>query len=506
MRRTLLLMALSSIAALGQALAAPALLNHVQVPERHETQLNFVSMKRIPGAVVTAKVTFEDRQSWIELSYEKMKPAVLFGGDVTSYVLWTVGRDGSFENLGELWIQQDKDKDSLKFSTGLRGFALLVTAEPYYQVKKPSELIITYNAPSTDPRAPSTSFQFADFAPAPRTGFDDLSAVKYDSSNLLDLAQAQKAHELATRLGAPELAPVPLRDAGTALAQSRAMQASGARKGAAEYARRSYALTNEAIKVSLRRIEEREVEAQLNKRRAEVAAMEQRVAEAEKQARTTAEQAEKARAEATQAAAQAESATRNLAKTREEMTAATVEKQRIEAEKTQLQSVMEGLRNEQATLQRSMQALNEEKTLLSGRLQAALSKVADTQQSARGTIVNLPDILFDVNKATLKPEASLVIAKLAGILLIMQDLNLRVEGHTDSTGSAERNMTLSQQRAESVMNFLAGNGIAGERMKAVGYGMDRPAADNATAEGRQKNRRVEIVIAEGEIKEQPPSQ
>ncbi len=492
MRRTLLLVALGFAAALGQALAAPVLLNHVQIPERHEVQLNFVSMKKIPGAVLTAKVTFEDRQSWIEVSFEKMKPAVLFGGDVTSYVLWTVSRDGSFENLGELWIQQDKDKDSLKFSTGLRGFALLVTAEPYYQVQKPSELVITYNAPSTDPRAPSTSFQFADLAAATRTGFDDLSAVKYDSSNLLDLAQAQKAHELAIRLGAQELAPVPLRDAGTALAQSQAMQASGARKGAAEYARRSYGLTNEAIKVTLRRIEEREVEAQLNKRRAEVAAMEQRVADAEKQARTTAEQAE--------------SAMRDLAKTREEMTAATAEKQRIEAEKTQLQSVMEGLRNEQATLQRSMKALNEEKTLLSGRLQAALSKVADTQQSARGTIVNLPDILFDVNKATLKPEASLVIAKLAGILLIMQDLNLRVEGHTDSTGSAERNMTLSQQRAESVMNFLAGNGIAGERMKAVGYGMERPAADNATAAGRQKNRRVEIVIAEGEIKEQPPSQ
>lgn len=506
MRRTVLMAALTVVAAFAQAFAAPALLNHVQVPERHEVQLNFVPMKRIPGAVLTAKVKFEDRQSWIEVTYEKMKPAVLFGGDVTSYVLWTVGRDGSYENLGELWIQQDKDKETLKFSTGLRGFALLLTAEPYYQVKKPSDLVMTYNAPSTDPRAPSTGFEFADFSEAPKTGFDDLSAVKYDSSNLLDLAQAQKARELATRLGASELAPVLLRDAGTALDQARAMQTSGARKGAAEYARRSYAFTNEAIKMTVRRLEEQELEAQLNQRRAEVAAMEQRVAEAEKQAGATAAQAEKARAEAAQAASQAESALRDLARTREEMTSAQTEKQRIEAEKAQLQGIMENLRSEQADLQKSMQALNEEKTLLSGRLQAALSKVADTQQSARGTIVNLPDILFDVNKATLKPEASLVIAKLAGILLIMQDLNLRVEGHTDSTGAADHNMKLSQQRAESVMNFLATNGIAAERMKAVGYGMERPAADNLTAEGRQKNRRVEIVIAEGEVKEQPPSE
>ncbi len=250
MRRSTLLIMFIGLAALGQALGAPVLLNHVQIPERHEVQLNFLPMKRIPGAVMTAKVTFEDRQSWIEVSYEKMKPAVLFGGDITSYVLWTVARDGTYENLGELWIQQDKDKDSLKFSTGLRGFALLVTAEPYYQVKKPSQFVITQNAPSTDPRAASTSFQFADFGEAPKTGFEDLSAVKYDSSNLLDLAQAQKAQELAGRLGAAELAPVLLRDAATALEQSRRMQSSGARKGAGEYARRSYALTNEAIKVT----------------------------------------------------------------------------------------------------------------------------------------------------------------------------------------------------------------------------------------------------------------
>jgi len=159
------------------------------------------------------------------------------------------------------------------------------------------------------------------------------------------------------------------------------------------------------------------------------------------------------------------------------------------------------LRAERTNLEKSMESLKEEKATLSGRLQDALSKVADTQQSARGMIVNLPDILFAVNQATLKPEASMVLAKLAGILLIMQDLNLRVEGHTDSTGSAAYNQKLSQQRADSVMDFLARQGIATQRMKSVGYGMDRPVADNNSADSRQKNRRVEIVIAEGEVKE-----
>jgi outer membrane protein OmpA-like peptidoglycan-associated protein len=489
-----------------------ATLNHVQFPEQREVQLNFEPIKRIPGATMTAKVKFEDRQSWIELSYEKMKPAVLFGGDVTCYVLWTVSRDGSYENLGELWIQQDKDKDNAKFSTGIRGFALMVTAEPYQQVKKPSNMVITENARSTDPRAPSTPFEFTTFGDAPKTGFEDLSAVKYDSSNVLDVAQAQRAYDLANRLGAADLAPVLYRDAGIALQQAKQIQAGGVKKGAAEFARRSFALTNEAIKVSQQRIEDRRIEEQMNQRRAEIAAMEKRVAEAEAQAKLTGQQAEQSRQDAeaarkeaeqtrAQAKAQAEQAAQELAKTRNEMKAAAEEKQRIESEKNELSRVMEELRSERANLEKSMESLKEEKAALSGRLQEALSKVADTQQSARGTIVNLPDILFAVNEATLKPEASLVLAKLAGILLIMQDLNLRVEGHTDSTGTAAHNQKLSQQRADSVMDFLARQGIATGRMKAVGYGMDRPVADNNTAEGRQKNRRVEIVIAEGDVKE-----
>ncbi len=479
-----------------------ATLNHVQFPERHEVQLNFEPAKRIPGATMTAKVTFEDRQSWIELSYEKMKPAVLFGGDVTCYVVWTVSRDGSYENLGELWIQQDKDKDTVKFSTGIRGFALLVTAEPYQQVKKPSNLIITQNAPSTDPRAPSTRFEFTAFGETPKTGFEDLSAVKYDSSNVLDVAQAQRAYDLANRLGAADLAPVLYRDAGTALQQAQQSQAAKVRKGAGEFARKSFALTNEAIKVTQQKIEERRLEEQMNQRRAEITAMEKRVAEAEAQAKLTGQQAAQSQRDAEAARKEAEQAAQALTQTRAEMKTAADEKQRLESEKNELSRVMEELRTERTNLEKSMESLKEEKATLSGRLQAALSKVADTQQSARGMIVNLPDILFAVNQATLKPEATLVVAKLAGILLIMQDLNLRVEGHTDSTGAAAYNLKLSQQRADGVMDFLARQGIATQRMKSVGYGMDRPVADNTSAEGRQKNRRVEIVIAEGVVKEQ----
>ncbi len=109
---------------------------------------------------------------------------------------------------------------------------------------------------------------------------------------------------------------------------------------------------------------------------------------------------------------------------------------------------------------------------------------------------------FDVNKATLKTELKTAIAKLAGILLIMSELQVRIEGHTDSTGSQEYNLKLSTERSQSVLGFLAGEGIEESRMKAVGYGLTRPIAENDTRQGRQKNRRVEIIISDREIGEE----
>jgi outer membrane protein OmpA-like peptidoglycan-associated protein len=146
-----------------------------------------------------------------------------------------------------------------------------------------------------------------------------------------------------------------------------------------------------------------------------------------------------------------------------------------------------------------MKDLEVEKVDLQGKLQSALSQVADTRESARGLIVSLPDILFDVGQATLKPDATIALAKLAGILLIMDDLNLRIEGHTDSTGSPSFNLRLSQRRADAVFDLLSSQGIRSSRIRTVGYGVERPVADNSSAEGRSRNRRVEIIIAEGEI-------
>jgi outer membrane protein OmpA-like peptidoglycan-associated protein len=181
------------------------------------------------------------------------------------------------------------------------------------------------------------------------------------------------------------------------------------------------------------------------------------------------------------------------------------EKQGLEAEKQSLVAEQEELRGSVEELAERAEKLRQEREQLSNRLQGALSQVAETRDSARGFIVNLPDILIDLNEATLKHEARVVIAKLSGILLIMPELNLRIEGHTDSTGSEEYNQELSERRADSVRRFLHAQGIDLDRMDSDGYGELKPVADNETKDGRQKNRRVEIIISQGTVAEAEPT-
>ena len=485
-----------------QAASTEVTLQVVRFPERRDVELTLLPTRRIPRASMKAKVKFEEGQSRIELSYDEMKPAGLFAGDVTCYVLWVVNRDGGVENLGELWVRPGRDKDSLKFSTGLRTFALMVTAEPYYQVGQPSELIISWNDVSRDLQAPAQALSFSGFAAAPEHGLESLEAVIYDGKASLDLLQAQKVHEIAGRLGAEEHASAIYREATLTLQQATFMaRGGGAKKGSQEYARRSVASGNEAIRVTLRQLEAKELEVKIAARQAEMALMEKRAAEAEASAKEG--EAFVADLQSQKAGLEAQRAESEKA-----LQASSRELEKIQRQREEMESSLGALRRAQAELKASMTMLQREKEklqkdkgVLQGRLQQALSHVAETRESARGFIVNLPDILFDVGQAALKPQAKLVIAKLAGILLIMADLNLRIEGHTDSTGAASSNLTLSEKRANSVFDFLVPQGISSMRITAVGYGMERPVADNATSDGRKKNRRVEIIISQGEVRE-----
>ncbi|MDB5105176.1 MAG: OmpA/MotB domain protein [Fibrobacteres bacterium] len=141
---------------------------------------------------------------------------------------------------------------------------------------------------------------------------------------------------------------------------------------------------------------------------------------------------------------------------------------------------------------RKAQAARDDAEKRFGELNSALIQVS---RDARGTIISMSDILFDVGKATLTQDLKTNLAKIAGILTIYKDANVQVEGHTDNVGGEEYNQKLSEKRASNVMEFLTTpGGIAAARLSSMGYGFSKPIADNATKEGRQKNRRVDLVI------------
>jgi len=408
-----------------------------------------------------------------------MKPAVLFAGDVTCYVVWAVSRDGVAENLGELVVRDVKDEVTM--STAQKAFALLVTAEPYSLVQRPSSLVVWTSAASTDKKAPSSRFTYSAFDPAPAHGLDSIAMVAYDSSIPPELLQARKAHELAERLGAAELAGKFFADATVALNQANNYASKNPRsKNTFDFARRSIQASNEAIRTSTSILAERKAAEEAAARKAKLDQL--------------SSDASQAQAEAVQAQAEARTA----------QEAAETAMAELARQRAQMSQSLAAMRAEKASLAADLEAMRQEKLGLRSRLEEALSKVASTQSSARGYIVNLPDILFDVNQATLKSEAKVALAKLSGILLVMPELNLRVEGHTDSTGTMEHNQKLSEARAQSVVDFVTQQGVEPSRLTAVGYGWTRPLADNATAEGRRKNRRVEIVVAEGQIQEAAP--
>ncbi len=474
--------------ALSATVAAPLELHGYLFPERERVTVNFIQRPAAPAADLRADITYRKGQAQIDLWFESMKPAILYGGDVTCYVLWAVTRDGEAENLGELVTRKSSGK--IEFSTGKKSFALMVTAEPYYLVGQPSDLVVFNNTPSYDDSQPTTAFNYDKLVPAAEHGMDTIANIRWDSKIPLELLQARKAHELAGRHGATEHAGQIHAEAGDALttANDIALRTPRSRE-LLDAARRSVALSNEALNITMRRVEGMESERRLAARLAETEALERRAAEAE----VTAEQAR----------VMAEEVRREADRVRAETAGLTAEKVELETtmtglrrEKAALEMEAELLKQEKVSLAEMSEKLKQEKSQLDNRLQAALSHVAETKDSVRGFVVNLPDILFDVNEATLKPEAQLALSKMAGILLIMPDQNVRIEGHTDATGDREYNLELSQRRATAVLELLSNQGVDGGRIQAVGFGLEHPVAENDTMEGRRKNRRVEIVINE----------
>ncbi len=540
--------------------AADVQLAAVQFPEGKRVDLDFAATSRVAPASAEAEVNFKNGQARIEISYKKLPPALLFAGDVTSYVVWTVTRDGATENLGELIVR--KQKGDADYRTGQKEFGLMITAEPYPAVLKPSEIVVFTSVAPPINKFKSTPVTLSAFAPAPRVGNPTIGSMVYSGSESLDLMEAQGVLQQAQQMGAEKYAPDAMRDATITLAQATNSFKAGKDKQGIDFARRSLSQSSAAIRTTQQKMAEEAAAAAAAARAAQMQALEQQKTSAQKQAADAQQQTLAAREQAVAAREQAAAAQQQLnqaqqqaAAAQQQMTllqqqslaaqqeaaaaqeraasaglsaeaadaarreadearrnaeelAAQASAARAEAEKTTAEvsaaaAALEAQKQQLETRVGQTEAenarLRAERDDLAGRLTGALSQVAEISQTARGVVVNLPDILFDTNKATLKPDAQIALGKLAGIVSLFPNINLRIEGHTDSTGGDAINVPLSRDRANAVMAFLQSQGVAARRMSAEGYAARIPIADNSTAAGRAKNRRVEIILAEGVI-------
>jgi outer membrane protein OmpA-like peptidoglycan-associated protein len=175
---------------------------------------------------------------------------------------------------------------------------------------------------------------------------------------------------------------------------------------------------------------------------------------------------------------------------------------RAEAERTAALAQAEADRaralNEQAAAAQAREAAaraEREKSELRSSLIQQLNLILDTRESERGLVINISDVLFDSGQYSLKSTAREKLARVSGIVLAHPGLRLEAEGHTDSIGSDEFNQQLSEKRALAVRDFLMFQGIPVTSLGAQGFGKTMPVAPNDTAAGRQRNRRVELIVA-----------
>jgi outer membrane protein OmpA-like peptidoglycan-associated protein len=474
-----------ALAALATFVAAEVQLTALQLPEGKGLDVKFTKTNRAPAkAMMEANLKFEKGQAAIELKYEKMEPAVLFGGDISAYVLWAVTSDGMTENMGEVQVDEKEFSASRKYSTGKKIFALMVTAEPLAVMNRPSGLVLFTSNQVKDKKVRNTPFKFSAFRETyDKPALESIAGIQYIDETPVAIKQAQKALEFAEKMKAADVNPGAMRDAKIAFNQAdNTAKADGSKKVITDYARRAVELASQAIRDTVKKNEADAAAAAAAKQAADKAALEQRASEAESESQRIARQLK-------------EVETQRAALAQESKTLA-LERDKFAAQRDAVAAQRDAVKADLSKVEMERAAVAKERDELAKMLKGALSSVAETNETARGVIVNLSGILFDLNKATLKVPSQITVAKLAGILMVFQNMDLSIEGYTDSTGSDATNMKLSTDRAKTVYDFLLTQGIAPSRMKYQGFGPANPVAPNDTEANRSKNRRVEVVLTQ----------
>jgi len=440
------------------------------------TKVDLKGTDMMPGASGQAKVEIKSKagRTSVDAEVKGLKPPSTLGSEFLTYVLWAVTPEGRTGNMGEILLNKNGD-GKLSATTPAQTFSLVVTAEPYFAVRVPSEMVVLQSERRKDTKG--KIFPVSEYKLMKRSQYEKMGnplALTLDPNVPLEMYEARNAVAIAKSRGADKYAPEIFSKAEASLKMAENSLASKADKNTVISTSRQTAQFSEDARALAA---QRQEEERIAKEREDAAAKAQAEAEA-KAAAEAAEAKRKADADAAEAKSKADA----------------------EAAEAKSKADAEIAAREEATraAQAQTQAAEREKQQLRARLLEQFNRVLPTTDTPRGLVVNMGDVLFDTGKADLRSGAREALSKLTGIVLNYPSLRLAIEGHTDSTGSAEFNQGLSEKRADAVHDYLVGQGLDAGTLSAQGLGMNDPVADNKTTEGRQKNRRVEIVVS-GEV-------
>jgi outer membrane protein OmpA-like peptidoglycan-associated protein len=463
--------------------------------------IGFHGTELMASATGEAKVEGKKSSVEIEAKFENLDDPTRFGLEYLTYVLWAVSPQGRAVNLGELVL--DHRNSHLKAITDMQTFGMIVTAEPYFAVNQPGNMVVMENTIPAGLRQENIDAKYELLArgtySSTQTHIEN-AIFGIDSKTPRALFEARNAVRIARNAAAEKYAPAILAKAQDQLQRAEAAYAQKQGRSAVETASREAVGTAEEARVmAVKKKAEDEAAAAAAAR--EAAAKAQADAEAKRRAEAEAarQAAETARAQAENAKAQAEAARADAERMKAEADKAKQEADAARAaavaQQQQLAVEADKARKAAEESERLRQQAERDKADLRSRLLAQLNTILATRDTARGLIANMSDVLFKTGSFELLGGARERLAKVSGIVLAYPSLHLDVEGHTDSVGSDDYNMTLSQHRAEAVRDYLVQQGIPEANITARGLGKTGPVASNDTPEGRQQNRRVELVLS-----------
>jgi outer membrane protein OmpA-like peptidoglycan-associated protein len=439
------------------------------------TKLDFAGTDLMPSANGQAKIESKRGSIEIEVELGNLQKPTTFGNEYLTYILWAISPEGRAVNLGEVLVGGNH-RSKLDVTTDLQAFALIVTAEPYYAVRQPSNVVVLENVVRADTKG-TTEAVNAKYELMERGGYIP-TGYKFDPVVLnaklpLEFFEARNALRIAQSEGAERYASDSYQHAVQLMnnADEYATRKHIDKKPLIAIAREAVQTAEDARAIAVKRMDEERL---ANERQASADA------QAQSQARANDAIRQKEQAQSDAAKAQADMAANQAAST------AAVTAARADADQSRLAA--------QQAQQNAQQAEND-KAAMRTRLYEQLNSILQTRDSARGLIVSMSDVLFDTGKYSLKPGAREKLAKVAGILLAYPGLNIEVGGYTDNVGGDEMNQKLSENRAGSVRDYLVQQGVARNSVSAQGFGNTLPVASNDNSAGRQQNRRVELLVS-----------